>query len=267
MWSKKGVLEEIDMDFLIRFALDTKLLKEKKYFTKKDFVFGLANRLSNDECDFVSDLYKNGWGAKQVAHKFILEKNPTASLVSNKFVRYLTFKKYEHVLNNIIFKEFLIGKHRTDINLINGVSYVYEIKTARDKIEKAIPQTKNFINAFEYVYLITHNMEVVPKNIHENVGIIVMDYDDGEIIFEEKIKAIKNTNFDNNLQLNSLRKEEIIAIHGNAKNKSDKNKMINEIMDTETNSNINKFFKKTLKERFRPMWYNYIKNNILTENR
>ena len=267
MQSKKSYLERIEMDYLVQFAAETKLLKNKRYFTKKDFVLGLSNRLSIEECEFLFKNYEENITPQNTAKIFLAEKNPTAPIVVNKLIHFLAMEKYKEILNNIIFKEFTVGNFRTDVNLINGHSFAFEIKTARDKIEKASIQTENFLKAFEYVYLVMTYDQELPKNLNENVGIYLFDYQDGQAEFKEIQKAKRNLIFDSMIQLNALRKDEIQLFHGDTTGKKDKETMIKELLDTETEMNINVKFKHCLKNRFREQWYDYVKTYILASGK
>jgi hypothetical protein len=259
--SKKEILQEIDMDFIVRFSLDTRLLKSRRYFTKKDFVIGLSNKLSVEECEEIHEAYKQGIPAKVVSAKFLLTKNPTAQVISNNLIKYL-ISKYKNILNNIIFKEFLLGNFRTDINLINGTSYTYEIKTARDRIEKAVPQTNYFARAFEHVYLVIDDENVLPTTLNENVGIIEVGFDDGELRFNERRPSIKNYSLSSDLQLNALRKDELGDFFGSTPKDHSREELVKGLLETETEEHINAKFKMYLKERFRPQWYEYIRKNL-----
>ncbi|MFH1229705.1 MAG: sce7726 family protein [Candidatus Aenigmatarchaeota archaeon] len=243
------------MDFLVRFSLDTRLLKSKKYFTKKDFVLGLSNALSIEDCESLYNSFKEGDFAKNVAANFLLTKNPTARTITDGLIKYLALKKYNNILNNIIFRELLVGNYRTDVNLINGVSYTYEVKTARDKIEKAVSQTNQFKKVFEQVYLVTYDQAVVPENIDENIGIMVIRHDDGQIVFDEMRKAIKNTLLSKELQLSVLRKDELASFYGKDGKLKSREELIKGLLETETEQSINNNFKGLLKERFKPQWY------------
>lgn len=260
--SKKNILQEIDMDFIVRFSLDTRLLKSRRYFTKKDFVIGLSNKLGVGECEYIYEAYKQGLSAREVSAEFLLTKNPTAKIISNSLIRHLALVKYKKPLANIIFKELLLGNFRTDINLINGTSYTYEIKTARDKIEKAVLQTNHFKKAFEHVYLVTSDENTIPKTLNENVGIITVDFDDAEFRFNEIKPSVKNTSLSSKLQLNVLKKDELIDFFGNDEKTKPRVELINGLLETETEEHINTKFKTYLKERFRPQWYGYIRKNL-----
>jgi hypothetical protein len=262
MLSKKDILQEMDMEFIVRFSIDTRLLKSRKYFTKKDFVIGLSNKLSIEECEYVFELYKQELSAKEVSANFLLTKNPTAKTISDNLIKHLAFK-YNNLYNNVIFKELLLDNFRTDINLINGVSCAYEIKTARDKIEKAVLQTNHFKKAFEHVYLVTYNENIIPKNLDDGVGVMIIDFDDGKLEFNEIKPSIRNTSFVSELQLNTLNKDELVSFFGDCEKNTSREELINGLLGTETEKNINTKFKSYLKERFTPQWYEYIRKNLM----
>lgn len=263
VFSKKNLLQEIDMDFLVMFSIETRILKSRKYFTKKDFVIGLSKALSVDDCEYLHEKFKEGLTAKEVSANFLLTRNPTAKIITDNLIKYLALEKHSQIYNNIIFKELLIDNFRTDVNLINGTSYTYEIKTARDKIEKSILQTNHFKQVFEHVYLVTQNEDIVPSELDKNIGIFIVKFDDGNLIFDEVKPAIKNNLLNSELQLKVLRKEELISFFGeDGKNKS-REDLTDGLLKTETEDNINKKFKIFLKERFKPQWYEYVREKLL----
>jgi hypothetical protein len=261
VFSKKNILQEIDMDFLVGFSIETRLLKSRKYFTKRDFVLGLSKALSSEECEFVYEKYKQGLPFKTVSNSFLLTKSPTAKIITNNLIRHLALK-YTQILNNIVFKELNVGKFRTDVNQINGVSYTYEVKTGRDKIEKSILQTAEFSKVFEYVYLVTRNEESIPSKLNENVGVLLAEFDDGHLIFDEVTTPIKNTLLSGRLQLQTFRKDELISFYGEDGKTKSREELLESLLATETEENINRKFKLVLKERFRPQWYEYVRKNF-----
>lgn len=264
MFSKKNLLQEIDMDFLVRFAAETRLLKSRKYFTKKDFVLGLSNALSVDECEYLLEKFREGANAKEVSVNFLLTKNPTARTITESLIRYLALERYNQIYSNIIFRELLVDNFRTDVNLINGVSYTFEIKTARDKIEKSILQTNHFKEVFEYVNLVTQDENSVPSQLNENIGVFIVKFDDGQLIFKQIKPAIKNIILNSKLQLSVLTKDELMTFYGESGKMKSRKDLIDGLLKTETEENINKRFKFFLKERFRPKWLGYAREKLFT---
>lgn len=252
--TKHDLLKQIEFEFLARFSIDTKLLNIKKYYTKKDIVNALSRRMNLTECKFVLDLYKKGNNAIETADVFLRKMKPTSDIIKIKFIEYLVnTQQIKRVLNDVCFFEFNVGATRTDINRINNYSYAYEIKTARDKPNRAFFQTKEFSQVFEYVFVITNDPEIERE---DNIGIFLMDFVDGEIVFDKKIKARKN-DMNPPKQLMSLPKIKLRELTD--LDSKDKQDLVKDILPMFRRNEINAFFKKVLKDTYRERWIRFYK--------
>jgi hypothetical protein len=259
--SKAGILKELDMDFLVSFSYNTRLLRPNLYFTKQDFVKGLSRKLNIDQCTFISHLYKDGFNADAITNRFLTEINSNADIIKQLYARYLFFKEIKSLFNDIVFFEFKIGERRTDINRINSYSYAFEIKSGRDSPNRAVHQIKEFSDVFEFVILIVQNEEKY-EDISDNIGIIKYEYNDGEMDFESIRKPSKNLELDSGKQLSSLSKMELSNTF-NIQKGLERTNLIDKIMDTYSESKINTYFKNALKTKYFDSWRSYINRNII----
>lgn len=254
---KSEILKKMDMDFLVHFSYFTKLLKPNSYFTKQDFVSGLARKLNAEQCNVVFEMYKSGAAAEIVAGKFLMELNSNAAIIKNLFAAHLFYDVIKHPLNDVVFFEFKIGSSRTDVNRINGYSYAFEIKSGRDRPERAFLQTKIFSDVFDFVTLIVSDEEIF-ESISDNIGIIKYEFIDGAMTFDYVRKPMRNVELDSKKQLNSLSKVALKNSFDLINIELDRTKMINNVLNSFSESEINSHFKNALKNEYLDKWKAYM---------
>ena len=96
------------------------------------------------------------------------------------------------------FNEFNIANSKADVVLINGTSYVYEIKTKYDSLDRLSSQIDSYRLAFDYIYVLTHpvHLQALEKVLKcsNDVGLLLLT-DDNEIqIFREAKSNRQNVN-------------------------------------------------------------------------
>ncbi len=257
---KKDMLNQIDFDSLIQINFDIKLIRNNKYFTKKDFVKALSRRLTSDEIQHIIDLYKKNTSLNKISKSYLTWYKPTGEFIRNKFIKNLINKEIKgKIRNDVIFFEFPIQNKRTDISRINGYSYAYEIKSSRDDISRSIEQTNEFLSVFEYVYLIVEEMNEIDLN--DNVGIIKYYNDDGIIDFNCIKKPRRLNSFNSTMQLSLLQKTELKHIcnrygFSNSITRNDSEQSILKNFDEKA---INNIFKHYVKKRYKSQWLKTIK--------
>ena len=112
---------------------------------------------------------------------------------SNEFINYLLMRFYncervikyhfikhlKDAIHDIVAFEMSIGDSRIDICRINGKLCAYEIKTAYDNYDRLKTQMKDYMKAFEKVYVIVpaKNYEQVQNFIPLECGIITYKRD------------------------------------------------------------------------------------------
>jgi hypothetical protein len=260
--SKLRILMEIDADFLVNFSYMTGLLRPKKYFTKQDFVNGLSRKLNIEQCRVVRKLDGSGVELDTIVKKFLTEMNSNANTVRRLYVDHLLSHKIKNVQNDIVFFEFRVDGSRTDITRVNGRSYAFEIKSGRDRPDRAMYQIQKFSDVFECVSLIV-NDEKRYKFMPDNVGIIEYEYSNGEMKFTVGRDYKRNLELNVEKQLKSLPTNQLIKILNGENKKLERAKMIQNIIEQYSEEEINSLFKLALKDNYYGKWLDYIKNNFI----
>lgn len=261
--SKSNILMQLDMDFLVHFSYITKLLRSRNYFTKQDFVNGLSRKLDIKQCQTIYRLHRKGMSADNVANKFLTEINSNATIIRNFYVDYLLREKIKNILNDVVFFEFKLNGSRTDINRINGFSYAFEIKSGRDKPNRAIYQTAKFSDVFDFVIMIVNNEEEY-ESLSDNIGITKYEYVDGNMAFNTVRPPKRNLELDSNKQLKALPKAYLNKIlNVKETNYHGRENIIRQIINNYSEGEINNHFKSSLKEKYLEKWQNYISLNFL----
>lgn len=249
--NKRGLLSPLTFDYILELNIYSKVLKGK-YFTKKDFIEGFIKNLNKNECQVVHSSFINNEKPKELAIKLLLNKT-NDKIIREKFVTNELIRKIRRVDNDIVFFEFSVDNKRTDINRINGSSISYEIKSDRDNLNRAIEQTKTFLRVFEFVYVISSNIE---KNqiseFDDRVGFWRVDLLNNS--FKKLRNAKRNKYMNPESQIKLLQKKELKKYPSF---KSDNRKQILRKFD---DKDINKAFKEILKNRYREKWISYYMN-------
>lgn len=259
--TKRDLLNTIDFDSLIKLNYDIKIIRDNKYFTKKDFVDALARNLSRNECEQLTKLYKVDFSIDEISKNFLTMHRPTGNFLKNKFIEYLITSEIKGKLHNdVIFVEFPVDEKRTDITRINGYSFAYEIKSNRDDVSRSKGQTNEFLLVFDYVYLIVENINQ-DFDLDKKVGIYHAIKDKETIDFKCIKKPIRSNNYDSEKQLSLLQKNELIKInrkygflHNGSRNEMEKSILKN--FDEET---INRLFRYYIKNRYKQVWLKNLK--------
>ena len=260
--SKFRILMEIDADFLVNFSCMTKLLRTKKYFSKQDFVNGLSRKLNIEQCRVIHKLNRDGVRLDAIVKKFLTEMNQNATTVRRLYVEHLLSNKITNVQNDIVFFEFRVEGSRTDITRVNGRSYAFEIKSGRDRPDRAMYQIQKFSDVFECVSLIVDD-ERKYKSMPDNVGIIEFEYLSGEMGFTVIRDYKRNLELDVEKQLRSLPTNQLIKILDGENKKLERSKMIQNIIEQYSEEEINSHFKLALKENYYGKWMDYINHNFI----
>lgn len=192
----------------------------------------------------------------EFVNAYMYKYYPNESIIKSVFSR-----KHLNRDDEITFFEMNVGKSRLDLARINGHSSAYEIKTEFDTLNKLEKQVNDYYKVFEFVYIIIHKkhtnkaMNIVPNEC----GIIEYKTENGQIIFNYKRKAEKNSKIDSLFQLEVLTKSELIYLakkNNFSINMSSKSELIS-VLNKELNDvKINKYFKEILKNKYQNKWKN-----------
>ncbi len=148
--------------------------------------------------------------------------------------------------------EMRVQSSRVDFLTVNGVSTSYEIKSSLDNLDKLAKQAADYLQAFEFNYVVVDNRHLLNaiKMLPDSFGVLSFTANKKTI---HRI-ASPNTVIDSCIQLNMLTKKELLkAFPGRS--------VVSEICNRFSNEVINSNFKETLKARYRNRW------NFLVQNK
>lgn len=199
--------------------------------------------------------------------------------ISNEFINYIILKYYacervikyhfikylKNAIHDIVAFEMSIGNSRIDICRINGKLCAYEIKTEYDNYNRLETQMKDYINAFEKVYIIVpiQNTNVIKEYIPLQCGIIAYRLDvNNNMIFSHKRKA-QNNKCDIDLCIDSLSGTDLAKMVKllNLKPLKTKSENLELLKGISQERNIWRTYKLLLKEKYKEQW-DYLKDNF-----
>lgn len=145
-----------------------------------------------------------------------------------------------------------VKSSRADLCKINNNSFVFEIKTDLDTLDRLDKQLFDYSSVFEYVYVVCSekNLSKIVDSISENVGIYCYRKNKkGNYTFSLHRKAALSPYLSSEAQIEMLT--------SNERNKLSKqlSAYTNSFHDT-----INSFFKHALKDRYNERWNFLVKN-------
>ncbi|MCD4713813.1 MAG: sce7726 family protein [Clostridiales bacterium] len=220
--------------------------------------FKTSNELKNELKKKLIEL--NDRSPRKFMNEFILKHYPNEASIKASFVNEVLFRTNNHVS---IF-EFPLGTSRADLCKINGESSVFEIKTDLDNFTRLDRQLSDYFEVFENVYVICSESKVntVLKIVNSSVGIYVYKSNrKGTYSFKKYRKAKKSNQISLNKQLRILKKSELADLtmlpSQLSRDELEQNACINF-----NNNQVNEFFKKSLKNRYKKQWDNLKANNI-----
>lgn len=148
--------------------------------------------------------------------------------------------------------EIKVQNSRVDFLTVNGISTSYEIKSSLDNLDKLAKQATDYLQAFEYNYVVVDNRHLVKA-----VKMVPVSF--GVLSFTRNRKTIHriaspNHSIDPRVQLSMLTKKEVGKAFPSAAN-------IDAICNHFSDASINNAFKEALKTRYRTRW------NFLVQNK
>lgn len=192
-------------------------------------------------------------------NEFLLRHYPNETTIKSTFINNVLCKSKNHVT---VF-ELKVGKSRLDLCKINGVSTAYEIKTELDTSVRLESQMTDYFKTFEKVYLICseNNIHAMIDKIPNECGIYTYYLTKtGRYIFKKRRNATKSNEVSSYAQLSILTKRDL-QYYFDCGYEIDKEKMIETIINFNTDNHINKVFKSILKNKYKDRW------NFLLENK
>jgi hypothetical protein len=190
---------------------------------------------------------------RDVYNKYIVKNFLNENVIKSAFIeRYSLSKSPGHTVT--IF-EMNVGSSRADICIINGKSMVFEIKTEYDSFARLSKQLEDYEHVFEYVCLVVPECKIYSaiNQIGENTGIIFYKQNRlGNIKFYEHRSPKYNNDIDPIKQLETLTKTELKKLLKLSQN--NKSELINDIVSSYNQEEINFIFKENFKDKYRDRW-------------
>lgn len=182
------------------------------------------------------------------------------TVIKSAFIQRHLSKKSPRLNTAIL--ELNIANSRADLCLINGFSYVYEIKTEYDSFSRLEKQLSDYKEVFDYIYVIVpeENINIVKSNVSKEIGIISYKLNRlNNIVFTTVKEAILNNNINSKTQLNSLTKQELNKLIKTTN--LSKEGLVKNLLDNYNKDQINDFYRKTVKNKYHKRWM-FLHNNI-----
>ncbi len=206
----------------------------------------------------LSSLLKNVFPTESLDtfSKYELHKLLNDTLFQNykgeEILKYKLFQNYINKKNIVAAFEIKVNNSRVDFLTINGHTTSFEIKSELDNLSKLSKQMADYMLVFEYNYLV-----IDEKHIEKSKNLLpecfgLWSYKNGK--YKKLRKALLNEKMDSEVQLRLLTKLELIKSFPKADGK------IENILNCLNAKDINRQFKKALKDRYRNRWEFLITN-------
>lgn len=203
-------------------------------------------------------LKENGIVPREFINDFLLRYYPNETSIKSSFINNVLCKLNNHVT---IF-ELNVGNSRLDLCKVNGISTAYEIKTELDTSARLEAQMMDYFKTFEKVYLICSekNVDKMIDKIPGECGIYTYYLTKtGRYVFKRKRAAVKSSKISAYAQLHTLTKRDL-QFYFECEYETDKDKMLDSIINTHTNKQINRIFKTYLKNKYQDKWSFLLEN-------
>lgn len=158
---------------------------------------------------FASTLRKTAtWGdVFKKAYNFLLKRYRSEYVFKNIITNRLMLERYGFDEASLL-TEFRVDNVKSDILILNGSSYAYEIKTELDNLDRLASQIAAYLKTFDYVSVVASESyaEKIKGVIPARVGLLMLD---AEGNLQELVKAKSNKcNANPESIFNSFRKDE-----------------------------------------------------------
>jgi hypothetical protein len=251
MITKQEYLLSVPFDYIIGFSKETGLIRNNRYFTKKDFVHRLLASLETSECRQIYNDYKNGQSYKKSVEWF-LTKFPTGQSISKRFVESQSLR----IQQNFSY-EFPVSKTRVDILGLLGRFHAYEVKSQRDNFDRLayqIPALKLFFEHVSIIIPCDTSPEII-KSIDEDIGVVLFSTENQKIDFQYLREASNLDEYSSHAQLCLLQTEELRKIYARLierpVNKLGRHDLVCNIFAKLSRTEINDLFKLAIYKRQR----------------
>lgn len=188
------------------------------------------------------------------AYQTIEQSYPTEYVYKNAFLNEWLIKELGHD-NTKVYSEFRLGKAVADLVMFNGVSKVFEIKTALDSTKRLDNQIESYRDIFNEIYLIVPLSKIEQYLTYEkHIGIISFSNEHKQK-FELERKPIRNMDIKANSLMNVLHTDEyknIVQAYFNElppMNSFNQFKVCTDLLAQIPSETLNKLFVSELKNR------------------
>lgn len=219
------------------------------------------NTLENNLANILGPSFINAFNTeniREIYNNIILKHYPNELSVKSNFTKQVLFKPKNHV---VIF-EMPVHVSRVDLCKINGYSTAFEIKTDLDNCLRLNKQLNDYFDVFEKVFVICseNKLQEIELQTPSKCGIYVYSISSrGNYKFQIYRRATISKRFNNRKQLNILRKKEIEK-NFSVPQSSSKEDLIMSVLKKYSSVEINKLFKRIVKNRYQNQW-EFLKNN------
>jgi len=203
--------------------------------------------------------FNNSLTPREFTNQFVLHYYPNETSIKSSFINNVLFKTNNHVS---IF-ELNVGNSRLDLGKINNFSTAFEIKTEFDTPKRLNQQMQDYFQVFEKVYLIcsVHNLRSMIPHIPSDCGIYTYYITKtGKYVFKKRRSAVKSNFISAYAQLSILTKKDL-NIFFDCPSLETKDAMVNFIISKKSTKDINKIFKRCLRDKFYEKWNFLVENN------
>lgn len=165
--------------------------------------YGVLSKTSAENSSSVRDLFDEIWSQLQTKYR-------NEYVYKNEIANRIVFGKHSPRTASFLV-ELPIGRSIVDVAVFNGTSTAYEIKTEFDSPRRLETQTKDYLEVFDRVYVVTHQDKVEPieKLLNPRVGLMVLS--DAGSLRTIRTAAPNLANIRPEIVFNCLRRQEYLA--------------------------------------------------------
>lgn len=221
--------------------------------TEDDIYQALENIMGQEIFDASPELT-----SREILNKIILRSYPNEAAIKAAFINQVLLTGKSHVT---IF-EFPVDTSRADLCKVNGCSAAFEIKTDLDSLHRLDRQLGDYSRIFEYVYLICskERLDAIASGLPEEYGLYSYRFYNGRLLFSLERSPTRTTKLNPSMQLSLVTKEDLMRFSRSIGTVT-KNQIIEELLQKRNPDDINRFFKRYLKEKYTFQWQ-FLKQHI-----
>lgn len=165
--------------------------------------YGVLSKASAEKNPSLRDLFDEIWSQLQTRYR-------NEYVYKNEIANRIVFGKHSPRTASFLV-ELPIGRSIVDVAVFNGTSTAYEIKTEFDSPKRLETQTKDYLDVFDRVYVVTHQDKVEPieKLLNPRVGLMVLSERGSLRTIREAVPNLANIRPE--IVFNCLRRQEYLS--------------------------------------------------------